>query len=363
MTVLAPAAVRPSAAVAAFYAAVVLALLATHAWDARLFATAGPQWRRHDPAGTRHGDGRIYYESAVDPAGTARKYDRMRTARVLYPMLARALALGRAELVPWTLLAINLAAIVAGTEIVHRLLAAHGLPVWAALGYGAWAGLGLALLHGTAEPLAYLCALAGIVWLERGRRVAGALACLAALLARETTLLVVGPYLLLARDAAGRPAWRLALGVLAAWGAWLAAVNVVGVGHALPPHVRPRMPLTGFQATRLFDLPATAMFLLAPAVAALALAARALRERWRDAALWALALNALFVLCLPPSSARLLWHSARLSTGLVVGVLVAAALARGTPRVWRVLAALFAASALWTAAVTARYVLWDSPPW
>lgn len=354
---------RPAAVVAAFYAAVVLALLATHAWDARLFATTGPQWRRHDPSGTRHGDGRAYHDFAVDPAGTAREYDRMRTARILYPMLARGLALGRTELVPWALLAINVAAIVGGTEIVHRLLAARGLPVWAALGYGAWAGLGLALLHGTAEPLAYLCALAGILWLERRRLVLGALACLGALLTRETALLVIGPYLVLARDAAGRPAWRLALGVLAAWGSWLVAVRFIGVGHALPPHLTPRLPLTGFQATRLLDLPVTVIHVVAPAVAALALAGRALREHVRDAALWAVALNALFVLCLPPNSARMLWHSARLSTGLVAGVLVAAALARPAPRAWRALAALFATSALWTAAVTARYVMWDAWAW
>ena len=72
------------------------------------------------------------------------------------------MAVGRASLVGWTLLLVNVLSIVLGTAILQRVLERRGLPGWAALAYGLWGGLGVALLHGTAEPVAYLCVLAGL---------------------------------------------------------------------------------------------------------------------------------------------------------------------------------------------------------
>jgi hypothetical protein len=353
---------RPATLAALFLGAIALGLLATHAWDPLFFATLGPQWERHDPALRMQADGTIFYEFAVDPAGAARHHARFRTARILYPLLARALALGQAALVPWTLLLINVAAIALGTEVVHRLLERRGLPAWPALAYGGWLGLGLAMLHDTSEPLAYLCALLGIASLDEDRAALAAACCLGALLTRETTVLLVAPYLLLGDDRRGRKRWPLGLAVLAAWGVWLLAIAVAGVGPSSPRPLT-ALPLAGFRATRPIDLPATLVFLVLPALVALGLALWQLRRRPADAALWAVALNALLVVWLPPRTAKLLWHSGRISTGLVAATLVALPLAASFPRLWRALAALFAASAAWTAAVTVRYLVWDVRGW
>jgi hypothetical protein len=348
--------------IGAFYLAVVIALLATHGWDPLFFATLGPQWERHDPGLRKQTDGTIYFRFATDPAGAAETYDRLRMARILYPLVARAVALGRVELVGWALLLVNLVAIVAGTEILHRLLARRGLSPWAALAYGAWVGLGLALLRDTPEPLAYLCALAGIAAWERDLRALAVAAFLGALLTRETALALVLPYLLGGREGRVTAHWGVPLAVLGAWGAWIGAVFLVGSGPWVPARLLLRPPGRGYLATRLFDLPATVLFLVIPALLVLGWAARGLWRRPADASLWAVALNALFVLWMPPRAAELLWHSGRLSTGLVAAVLLAAPLAAAAPRLWRGLALLFAGSAAWTIAVTLRYLLWDVTP-
>jgi hypothetical protein len=284
-------------------------------------------------------------------------------SRILYPVLARSLALGRVELVGWTLILVNLAAIVAGTEVLHRLLARRGLPPWIALAYGAWVGLGLALLHDTAEPLAYLCALGGIAAWERGRLALAAVAFVGALLTRETALALVVPYLLGGSEGRVTARWRFALLVVGAWVAWTGVVFLVASGRWLPVQLLLRPPLAGYLATRLSDVPATMVFVVGPALLALGWAARELRRRPLDASLWAVALNALLVLWLPRRATELIWHSGRLSTGLVAAVLLAVPLAASAPRLWRGLAIVFAGSAVWTLAVTLRYLVWDVAPW
>ena len=348
-------ALRPAILVAAFYGVIVVALLASHAWDPRFFATVGPQWERHDPGLRKQSDGRIYYEFASDPVEAAARRARFRTARILYPAVAHALALGRASLVGWTLLLVNVVSIVLGTAILQRLLERRGLPGWAALAYGLWSGLGVALLHGTAEPVAYLCVLAGLAAQDRGRpRLAGP-AFLGGLLGRETTGALAAPYLLLGRGA--RPA--IALGVAVAWGLWLALVALAGIGPLLQPGLGPRLPLVSYSATRWLDLPPTLLFLVVPALLVLGWAVGALRVRPADASVWAAGFNALLVLWLPPRTTELFWHSGRLSTGLVAATLVCVPLATSVPRLWRTLTLVFATSALWTLAITARYLFWE----
>jgi hypothetical protein len=346
---------RPAILVAAFYGVIVVALLASHAWDPRFFATVGPQWQRHDPGLRKQADGSIYYEFASDPVEAATRHDRFRTARILYPAVAHALALGRASLVGWTLLFVNVLSIVLGTAILQRLLERRGLPGWAALAYGLWGGLGVALLHGTAEPVAYLCVLAGLAAQDRRRPMLAGTAYLGGLLGRETTGALAAPYLLLGHGA--RPA--IALGVAVAWGLWLALVALAGIGPLLQPGLGPRFPLVSYRATRWLDLPPTLLFLVVPALLVLGWAVGALRVRPADASVWAAGMNALLVLWLPPSTTELFWHSGRLSTGLVAATLVCVPLATTAPRLWRTLTLVFATSALWTLAITARYLFWE----
>lgn len=351
---------RPAFVVGLGYGIILLSLLATHGWDARFFATVGPEWARHDPFGFKAGDGAAFYALAEDPVRGAVHWGAYRTERIFYPVLARALALGRPTFVPWTLVLVNWAAIILGTEILHRILLGVGAPGWMALGYGAWGGLGLALLKDTAEPTTFLCALLGIWWLQRGRTAPACGAFLCALLGRETALFLIAPHLLQAgQGRRGVTRWLPALAVLALWQGWVLAVRLWLQGSPAPQAWFWLVPLIGFRATRLPDLPFSVMHLIIPAIVVLALGIRGLRRAPRDPSLWAAVLNAFLVLSLPASTADVLWHSGRLSTGLVAATLLATSLSVSAPRTWHTLAAVYASSAVWTLAATVRYLFWD----
>lgn len=351
---------RPWVVVAVGYGLLLLALLATHRWDPEFFATTGPEWRRHHGEEDRGADGAIYLEIARDPRAAAQRQNSKRLSRILFPALAWAAALGQPALVPWTLVLVNWAAAVLGTELMHRLLVRQGVSPWMALGYGGWVGVGLPVLRDTAEPVTYLAALAGIWWWEQGRGGLARGAFLAALLGRETALLMVGPYLL-----ANPPGRRgvtgpvAGLAVIGAWGGGFMALRVLQGDGGSPP-APPMLPLLGFAATQPRDLAPTVLLLILPAVAVVGLGARALWQRSGDPGLWAAMLNAVLVLSLPPRTAVGFGHSGRLATGFVASTLLAAPLRARAPRVWPALAWLFAGSALWTVAVAARYLLWGT---
>src|SRR5262245_2852166 len=107
-------------------------------------------------------DGVFFLEMASRPAEAVQRLAAYRVNRILYPTLAWLLALGQPGLAAWTLVLVNWAAIALGTELMNQLIERQGRSRWWALAYGAWVGLGLALLHDTAEPATYLAALLGI---------------------------------------------------------------------------------------------------------------------------------------------------------------------------------------------------------
>jgi hypothetical protein len=341
------------------YGLALVLLLATHAWDPKFFATLGPEWDRHDPERRKASDGIYYHAIAQEPFGTAVR-NVYRRERILYPLVAYVLGLGRPALISWTLVLANWAAIILGTEILYRLLLRARAPGWIALAYGAWPGLGLALMKDTAEPVTYLSALLGIWWLERGRPLIGYSALLGALLGRETAVFLVAPYLFLAAERrAGIRRWLPGLAVLGLWQVWVLAVRLSIHGSPAPGLWLWLIPLRGFRATRLLDLPFSVIYLILPAALVVWLAVRGLRRAPADPALWAMVLNAFLVLSLPPLTAALVWHSARVSTGLVAAVVLATSLQQSAPRTWRVLAVGFATASVWTVLVIVRYLFWD----
>jgi hypothetical protein len=351
--------VRPATVVTVFYGVVLALLLSTHAWDPEFFATRGPQWLRHYPTMQFPSDGLIFHELASHPAEAVRHLRAYRVNRILYPMIAWLLALGQSGLVAWTLVLVNLAAIALATELMHRLLERRGASPWNALAYGAWVGLGLALLHDTAEPATYLAALFGIWLIDRRRPVLASAAFLAALLGRETALLLCGPYLVAAgRGKRGPSRWLPAALVLGLWLMWLTVI-ALWLGRPFPSSGVLGFPFIGYRATRGADLPATLVFLLLPAVIVTVYAARHLAMRPDRAELWAALANGILVILLGPRVIGLLWHSGRVATGLVVASLLSVPLGHSSPKLGRALAMLYAASAVWTIAVAARYAFWD----
>ncbi len=146
-------------------------------------------------------DGQFSYYIAVDPA-KARYYidlPTVRYGRILYPLAARALALGQRAAIPWALLVINLLAVAAGTWALATWLRRRRASPWWALIYGLWPGMVIAVQRDLTEPLSYALVLAGLLLLDRRGRgrlpAAGAVFGLAGL-ARQSALVFPLVYVL-----------------------------------------------------------------------------------------------------------------------------------------------------------------------
>ena len=139
-------------------------------------------------------DGQFSYYIDLDPL-RARYYTDdppYRYGRILLPAAAWVLGAGQPGAFPWTLLAINLFAIVGTVYLLAGYLLRKGLsPWWAAL-YGVFPGIMVCLWADLSEPLAFFFAAWGYIQFDRRpERVLryAALFSLAAL-ARETTLVI-----------------------------------------------------------------------------------------------------------------------------------------------------------------------------
>ena len=134
--------VRPWHVVLAISLLYVLLTLARYNGDPKYFALIGT----HDDRARRWAsgyDGQFAYQIARDPANGWTKTDApaYRYQRIVYPLVARLLALGNADLVPWTLILINLGALVVGTWLTEEIFAQHfRMSRWYALAYGLSAG-------------------------------------------------------------------------------------------------------------------------------------------------------------------------------------------------------------------------------
>jgi len=147
-------------------------------------------------------DGQFAYFIAVDPVNARYYMDSpaYRYTRIVYPLTARALALGRADLVPYTLVLLNLAMIGVGTLALAAWLRRKSTSPWYAAVYGFYPGVLIALQRDVTEVMAYgLVAVAVYLFdfakaptptlpRERGREIpfAASLIFALAILTRET---------------------------------------------------------------------------------------------------------------------------------------------------------------------------------
>jgi hypothetical protein len=167
--------------------------------DPLAFAYLGTRFSAGDPSGSDGYDGQFNYYIArdPDPARVAPFLDApaYRYQHILYPLLARALALGRPDAIPWTLIGINLACLVAITFLAGGLLARHGSGRWGGLIFGLWAGLLGAVRLDLSEPLALLLVILAL-WIagpELDRKlVLCSLFLSLAMLAKETMIPFIG---------------------------------------------------------------------------------------------------------------------------------------------------------------------------
>jgi hypothetical protein len=189
---------RPWWIVAAVSLGYVAVVVAAAGGDPLVLATIGTRFSEADPGGTEGYDGQFAYYIARDPWDGWRQCDvpAYRYQRILYPLLVRALALGRAALVPWVLPLVNVAALAAGTWFTEQILLAYRINRWYALTYGLYAGLLMSVRLDLNEPLSQCLLLAGALWGERDHWGGTTLCFALAALAKETALVFVAGYLL-----------------------------------------------------------------------------------------------------------------------------------------------------------------------
>ena len=335
-----------------------------------------------DPNYTKYGDrvrnfdGQFYYFIALDPPNARYYLDLSvvspgyRYGRIVYPMLARVLALGQPDLIPYTLLLVNWLAVAGGTWALAAWLKRKGVSPWLALIFAFYPGIFSALQCDLAEALAYsLVALAVYLFDFGGRRrtlTSGAAFALA-MLTRETTAVFAVCYglaLLAAGMGGDGGSLRARLGRLR--GNWRPAA--VFFATAFVPVVIYKAFLLwwlgdpGMHANQYpLQLPFAGLFyywpwdgnhyiqiesVVLPALLCAGMALYALyRRQWRPEILALLANILLFVVFLPSGSYDNIFGSVRVTAGVVLAALLSVpALDRmtGHRRAW-----LLACAILW----------------
>lgn len=135
-------------------------------------------------------DGQFTYFIARFPGDLPAPFDwtALRYSRMLPPLLVRLLSLGDADLMPWVMLVLNIAAVVGTVTLMTWLLRRRGLPVWLALVPGLYCGQALALERDLSDPIAIFFVALALVGLERRHWRLAAAALGLGMLTRESTL-------------------------------------------------------------------------------------------------------------------------------------------------------------------------------
>jgi hypothetical protein len=311
--------------------------------DPLAFVVVGDRFLYGEPGGSEGYDGQFAYYIAQDPLGAADKLDvsAYRYQRILYPLLARLLAFGNSTNLPWSLLLINVVALVAGTLLMEILLTGYGVSRWYALVYGLYAGQLMSVRLDLNEPLSNAFVLASLLALERKRLGISAFLITLAVLSKETALVFAGAFgLWLLFQVGWRHAVRYGLAVMipvSIWQLvlWLCLGSVgLGSGGAMATSFE-FVPLMGLLRIGLTSLRALLLYgailgplLVFPTIWALWRTGRdILQRRWHPVTL-ALFFNALVLLFLPHSSWREFLAMLRLSIGLVAALVLYAGLRR-----------------------------------
>ena len=163
-------------------------------------ARLGTQYALGDVQGTQGYDGQFVYYIARNPnpqeVAVYLDVPAYRYQRILMPIIARLVSLGRVSRIAWMLALIGLISHTAGTWAVATLLLRWGINPWYALLYGLYAGFLLALMVDLPEPLAYALVAGGILALDHKRSFLGYALLAMAVFTKEVTLLFVAAIML-----------------------------------------------------------------------------------------------------------------------------------------------------------------------
>lgn len=310
--------------------------LAEAEWNPVALAELGTRFSQADPDGSEGYDGQFSYYIALDPdpsrVSTFLDNAPYRYQRILFPLLARAAALGQTDWIPWTLLILNLAAHALGTYGFTLLLQRYNQPLRYALIYAGWVGLVGPVGLDMPEPLAFALVVFSILNYVEGRSIVSAILMTAAVFTREANLPFMGAMLIAAVVSRNRSkAFWMAVGLLAfgAFQLWLQSTFGefgLGTGGAGDSGME-WVPLLGLLRIAEESLPALGIYILIlgptivlPAIWGLIASLAELRHRSADLEGWLLLANCLVVLFLPYSTFREPLAVVRLATGMVISL-------------------------------------------
>ena len=320
--------------------AYVLLTLARYNFDPKYFALIGTQYDPGLPEGRPGYDGQFAYQIARDPLNGWTKIDvpAYRYQRIVYPIVARMLALGHADLVPWTLIVVNIMALTAGVWLTEEILLHFDVSRWYALIYGLSAGTLMSVRLNLTEPLAYALAQAGVLLaLKDCWRWAAVVLALAALTKEMTLAVAAGLGLVYLFQRKWSTLLTFSVIVLLPFVIWQIVLwqwfgqPGIGSGGALATPFE-IVPLRGlwslaFMDLRVFLLLAAIAIPLAviPALISLGVSGRQMWRRVIDIPTTVLLLSALLVLITPQSTFREPLAMTRYSVGLMAAVVTYAA--------------------------------------
>ena len=304
--------------------------------DPFAFVRIGSRFDPGIPDGTMGYDGQFSYQIAVSPIDSVSKLDvpAYRLQRILYPTLARIAAMGNRQLIPWALVAINLAALAFGVRATEAILTLYGQSCWWALAYGLNVAMFMSVRLDLTEPTAYLFVqLGALAWAKHRHRTSALAFCFASL-AKEVTLLIALGYLLAKLRADGPRAalkWGLVAflpfvllqGILAMW---LGSIGIASGGAMSTPFEV--VPLHAWWAVAGYDIPKfltlsilVVPLILIPAAAGILVSCRALAKGFVQPSALSLVVQSIAFLFLPASNLLDPLAASRFSIGLIAAFL------------------------------------------
>ena len=240
-------------------------------------------------------DGQFYFYMAENPAvisacerGASHcpiDANPEREQRILYPMTARLLTLGTADLLHPMLFFIDFAAILITVFLVTRICLEAGASKWLSVAAGLFSGEVTGLLRDLAEPYAVMWTVLAVYLLRRNRPIWCAVAVAAALLTREQLVLVlpllVVPLLAERRFRTAGLFLLIALGPFLAWQLTLHALfGRWGLAGSFADTRGVRLPFTALLAHHTSsDFATTVVFAALPLIASLVIAFVWVRHR------------------------------------------------------------------------------------
>ena len=347
-------------AAAAFYAAFTLTALALHEWNPLWFVWIGERYAYGDPNGHRGYDGQFIYYLARDGWAALPHLDNppYRLQRILYPALARMLSGANTTALPWVMVALNFAAILAITLLITRWLVTHGLSRWWGLTYPLFVGTLMSYARDLTEPISCALALGGVLAWFGERRLAAVLLLALAMLARETAaLFAVGVAIaeLVGRRWAHAAALAAACIPMVAWQLYVAAqLGTLPVTRAASLSIVPGLTMFAALSTEPGRV-SSLLFLGLPVLALTPVALVTVARAPRDPIAWLVVLHCVLVLIFPAGTHRHVLDATRTAAGLLIALLL------GFPRWSPTVRIAVAAYAIFPTILWLPPMLWWAP--